>query len=1254
MDEPMDGPTGAAFIRNDGQVEDADVLFYITTTNGLLSFLKSEVRLTMLELASVSPRKSNAPTGSAQSIAQTSAIHTLEEAPLRGCNLRFTFEGSSMVDPTPRESQPSTFNFFSGDDPDRWRCGVPSYREIVFENLYDGIDLVYRSMGERVKYEFIARPGSNPSEILILVQGHQGLAIDPSGALQIFTPLGAVADRGLSVFYQDNPSERLRSSFTVHREDLYGFHLEESDPGRALVIDPVIYSTYLVGSKEDLALDVACDDDMDIYLTGKTFSTEFPTSPGMFTSSRGLDTAVFVSKLTADGSSLVYSTLIKGSSVEEGRGIGVDSRGNAVVTGQTFSDDFPTTNGALQTNNGSYEDAFLLKLNHDGSRLEFSTYLSGSLLDEGNDVAVGDHDDIFVVGTTRSQDFPITPGSFQTVLIERSTSAFLSKVSSDGASLIFSTFLGDSSEGRAIVLDREGAPLVTGEGGSMPITFGAYQPWYGGGSSDAYVSKISVDGTRLEFSTLLGGDSWDIGTGIALDGAENVYVTGYTSSPDFPTTEGAFKSNILTRFSDGFVCKITMDGRNLEYGTFLGGEGSEYPMDIGVNRSGAAFIIGWTDSEDFPVTQDAFQSSLGGMDDAFVCKLSEDAGSLVLSSFLGGRDHDRAFGMAVTHSEIAYIVGSTASPDFPTTEGAFDETGGGREDAFMVKLNTDTESPRADAGEDMFIDQHVNVTFDGTGSRDNVGIVRWSWVFEYNEEGIDLPGPDPSIEFHTPGTYLVTLYIWDDLDHMGSDMVMITVRDSTPPLIEAGPDQEVEQHTLVSLNGTGSTDNIGIDGWAWTFEYDGEEVMLDGPEVTFTFDLVGTYVVVLNVTDSSGNYATDEINIIVLDITPPVADAGEDILVDQHTAVVFDGGGSSDNQHIVNWTWMFQYDRKEVFIHGPSPSFNFDHAGVYEVTLQVIDTVGLHGTDSINVTVRDTTPPIASMGEDISVSPHDVLELDATRSSDNVGIVQWTFQFLYGGLLIKLSGPRTNFTFELTGNITILLNVTDAAGNWATDEITVSVKDLMSPVAIAGSDRTVDVDEIVVLDGQQSYDNIGIVQWKWSFEYDGLTITLDGSVVMFTFERPGVVPVSLNVYDEAGNWATTIIIVNVRDGVPPVANAGPDQEIEAGTKAILNGTLSSDNLGIFNWTWTIETGDKVKEMFGPIQEISLEQSGDYRVTLTVQDKAGNLASDTLYINVYEDEATNDGGYFNFLVIIFVFIVLIIIIFIALRYSEKYR
>lgn len=1248
---PVSPHTSSAFIRNDGQLLDEDVLFYLPAPNGMISILESEVIITMFTTTSGWIPDDDARTSSADPDDVDPWATINRETMTRGCNLRFTFDGSNTVAPSSRGRVTSNHSFFTGDDPSRWHSGVPSFRTIVFENLYDGIDLVYRTEGDGVKYEFVARPGSTPSEIRVHVEGHQRIAIGEDGELRIDTPLGTVTDSGLSVFYLDDRSEDVRASFDIRGEDAYGFMLDEPDPGRALVIDPVIFSTYLAGSKEDYALDVTADDGMDIYLTGKTFSTTFTTTPGMFATSRGLDTAVFVTKLTADGDSMVYSTLIRGSSVEEGRGITVDSDGNAIVTGVTSSTDFPTTDGALQTTNGSFGDAFLFKLNPDGSRLKFSTYLRGGLMDEGNDVAVDAQGDIFVVGTTRSQDFQITPGSFQTILRERSTSAFLSKISSNGSSLLFSTFFGDRSKGIAIALDPDGAPYVTGEGESIPITYGAYQPWFGGGSSDLYVTKFSRDGTRLELSTLIGGDSWEIGTGIALDGSNNIYVTGFTSSSDFPTTEGVIKRRILTRFSDGFVCKLTEDGQRLEYGTLIGGEGSEYPMDIGVNDTGAVFITGWTDSEDFPVTDDAFQSSIGGSDDGFVCKLSHDAGSLVFSSYIGGSENDQAYGLAVTHSEIAFIVGHTASTDFPTTEGAFSETGGEREDAFILKLNSDTESPRANAGDDILTDQHANITLDGSGSKDNVRVAGWSWTFEYDGEPVTLQGVKPYYTFHTPGIYTVKLTIWDDISHMDTDTVLVTVRDSTPPAASAGPDQEVDQHTVVRLNATGSMDNIGIEHWSWTFGYNGEEVSLEGPEVTFTFDHVGAYIVVLRVTDRAGNSATDEVIITVLDIIPPIADAGEDLLIDQHDVVVFDSSRSSDNQGIANWTWTFIYGGEDFILHGPSPSFTFDDAGVYEVTLKVIDATGFHGSDDVSVTVHDTTPPIAIMGQDLSVSPHEVLELDASGSSDNVGIVRWSFQFFYGGSHVRLFGPRVNFTFDLTGEFTILLNVTDVAGNWATDEIVVSVKDLMPPVAIAGPDRTVDVYEIVVLDGLQSSDNVGLVRWKWSFEYNGVTITRDGSVVMYTFERPGVVPVSLNVSDGAGNWATDIIIVNVRDSVPPVANAGADQEIEAGTKAILNGTLSSDNVGILNWTWTIEIGDKVKEMFGPNQEISLEHSGDYMVTLTVRDKAGNFATDTLFINVYKGETTNDGGYVKLLVIIFA---LIILAFIAQWYFLMYR
>jgi hypothetical protein len=293
------------------------------------------------------------------------------------------------------------------------------------------------------------------------------------------------------------------------------------------------------------------------YLTGLTGSSDFPTTPGAFQTTFVGGFNAYVSKLNSRGSALVYSTYLGGSSTDYGPGIAVDLADNAYVTGSTDSSDFPTTAGALQTTYGGGNDAFVSKLNNSGSALVYSTYLGGGDLDVGVGIALDSSGNAFVIGGTRSSNFPATAGAFQTTL-RGDSNAFVSKLSSTGSTLVYSTYLGGNSDGGlGIALDSSGNAYVPGGtlSSDFPTTVGALQTTYGGGN-DAFVSKLNSSGSALVYSTYLGGSARDQGQGIALDSAGNAYVTGGTGSTNFPTTAGAFQTT-YGGSGDAFISKFS-------------------------------------------------------------------------------------------------------------------------------------------------------------------------------------------------------------------------------------------------------------------------------------------------------------------------------------------------------------------------------------------------------------------------------------------------------------------------------------------------------------------------------------------------------------------------------------------------------------------------------------------------------------------------------------------------------------------------
>ena len=449
-------------------------------------------------------------------------------------------------------------------------------------------------------------------------------------------------------------------------DDRVGFAIGSYNASLPLVIDPVLdYASYLGGNSIDQGYGIAVDGSGNAYVTGNAGSTDFPVTPGAYQTSRNGLRDAFVAKLSADGASLVYSSYLGGNGADEGRGIAVDAAGNAYVTGDTSSTDFPVTPCAYQTSRGGLYDSFVAKLSADGASLIYCTYLGGSNQDFAYGIAVDGSGNAYVTGSTESTDFPIAPDAFQTSYGGDTNDVFVTKLSADGASLVYSTYLGGSAtdDVHGIAVDDAGNAYVTGstESADFPVTPGAYKA--SSGVYDAFVTKLSADGARLVYSTYLGGSIHlaggraDYGYGIAVDAAGNAYITGQAGSPDFPTTPGAYQTSSAGG-SDAFVAKLSADGASLVYSSYLGGSGADYANGIAVDAAGNAYVTGIAASTDFPVTPDAYQTTRAGQIDVFVTKLSADGGSLLYSSYLGGSGADYPYGIAVDAAGNAYIVAS--------------------------------------------------------------------------------------------------------------------------------------------------------------------------------------------------------------------------------------------------------------------------------------------------------------------------------------------------------------------------------------------------------------------------------------------------------------------------------------------------------------------------------------------------------------------------------------------------------------------
>jgi hypothetical protein len=579
-------------------------------------------------------------------------------------------------------------NYFLGNEPTKWRTDVPNYESIVLKDVYPGIDIKYSDGGAgQAAYEFVVAPGADMSQIKVAYEGAEATSLDADGQLVVQTKWGNMtAAIGSTNQSTGVVSPRLALSLVTNRQNREQLSIQSIS---------LSFSTYLQGGGDDKAFGIALNGNGNAYVTGYTNSADFPTV-NQYQTDRGYVDA-FVSKLSSTGNSLIYSTYLGGNMDEDiGYAIAVDGIGRAIVTGYTYSSDFPTDD-AFQATYGGNCDAFVTALTDSGG-LAFSTYLGGEYIDEGRSIAVDNSGVPYLTGFTGSVDFPTLNPYQEFGWPAGAYDAFVTKLADNGSSLVYSTFLGGNGDdkGYGIAVDGNGNAYVTGYTNctNFPV-LNQYQT--DGGAKDAFVTKLNTSGDSLVYSTYLAGNGDDEANGIAVNGDNNAYVTGYTNSTDFPTlnqyqTDGGYV--------DAFITRLSSAGSSLVFSTYLKGNGNDVGYGIAVDGYDNAYVTGYTNSTDFP-TINQYQTD-GGYLDAFVTKLNCSGKVPVYSTYLAGNGNDEGYGVTVDGNGNTYVTGYTNSTDFPTLNQ--NQSDGGAIDAFVTKLNASVCTSCGDANSDNSID----------------------------------------------------------------------------------------------------------------------------------------------------------------------------------------------------------------------------------------------------------------------------------------------------------------------------------------------------------------------------------------------------------------------------------------------------------------------------------------------------------------------------------------------------------------------
>jgi hypothetical protein len=606
------------FIENKGQV-DKEVKFYLRQGGGRVYFTNNKFIYQFIHIKEEDRQKLRREMKFEKAYEKISKKGKEKaDTKVKVYNILAEFVGAN---PSPKmegqNKKITKYSYFKGNDPDKWIRGAPAFGRIVYRELYPRVDLVVYGRKESLKYEYKVKPRGKVESLGLKYENVKKIKINKKGQLEIETAIGVLIE-DVPACYQEINGKKVKvdAQYAIDKDNIVRLKIGKYQKDKELIIDPT----------------------------------------------------------------LEYSTLIGGSGWEWPRGITIDDTHNAYITGFTDSDDFPITPDAYDTNFNNINDVFITKLNSTGTELLYSTFLGGGDLDRSYGIAIDKNDNVYVTGETVSNDFPTTPGAYDTSFNSYDSAysdAFITKINSDGTNLIYSSYIGGSNgdTGRGIDIDGDGNTYITGytDSHDFPVTPNAYDT-SASGVHDVFVTKFNSNGNDIIYSTFISGNGDDKAYRIVIDDSRYAYITGRTTSDNFPTTSDAYDRS-LNGNSDLFAAKINSTGTNLIYSTYLGGNSWEFASGIAVDKNDNVYVTGETGSNDFPTTPGAYDTNFNGGRDIIVTKINSNGTQLLYSTYLGGSKDDGCFaedGIAIDSNGNAYITGYTASNDFPSTPDAFD------------------------------------------------------------------------------------------------------------------------------------------------------------------------------------------------------------------------------------------------------------------------------------------------------------------------------------------------------------------------------------------------------------------------------------------------------------------------------------------------------------------------------------------------------------------------------------------------------
>ena len=681
------GPLTFYFIENQGQLDTA-IKYHLKLPHGNVFFADRSITYQFVsEVAGPAKNKG---------IASIEAPPKPEHVNIE--NMRLVIEGcSDEVELIGQEESTAKFYFYQGNNSENWVEGAPSFKGLLYKNIYPKIDLLVFQKNGKLKQEYWIHPGGRVDVIRIRYEGVKKIQVDPGGRLEILTSSQKI-EEGEPISYQINQDVKVKvvSKYDVIGENTLKFSVGPYDSDKELIIDPVLYySTYLGGSGYDNGNDVDVDLRLNAYAVGTTGSSDFPTTPGAFNKVyKGGD--AFISKFDPTGSNLLFSTYLGGSESDEAHSVAFSRQSDfAAIAGVTQSNDFPISANAYDKIQGG-QDIFIARISSSGA-LVASTFFGGKSYEGYPEIGIDGSDNFYIFASTESPDLETTPGAFDTQFDDLKIldppwfpdqNIFIAKFDPFLSDLSYSTFFGGwSLDATSIAVDFDGNAYILGlDHGcfQIPTTPGSYCPLYYGEGQHAFLAKLNPTGSGLVYGTYTGvpnlGYCWVRPADLAVDGQGNAYILisydcTYMGIPLIDETLYAT------------VAKFNPTASHIVwYKALYSEEDNDHGKRLVLDGRGGLYVLGETLSKDFPITDDAFQKIKEGGWDLFITKMATNNGSIQYSTFMGGNDDDHAGGIAADAYGSVYLTGYTYSYDFPTTPGAYSTALKSKSDAFVARI----------------------------------------------------------------------------------------------------------------------------------------------------------------------------------------------------------------------------------------------------------------------------------------------------------------------------------------------------------------------------------------------------------------------------------------------------------------------------------------------------------------------------------------------------------------------------------------